>query len=79
MIPFALWGNNDLWNLQPTHPAVNDEKSDKLPARELLVVSRLLIVENWRLLRDAAPRSFDRQAESLIGHPIRPGRVWTLP
>lgn len=35
-IPFALWGNNDLWNLVPADPKINLSKSDKLPASELL-------------------------------------------
>ena len=40
VIPFALWGNNDLWNLLPAHPAVNGEKSDRLPSGELLMSRR---------------------------------------
>lgn len=32
VIPFSLWGSNDLWNLMPTHSKVNCQKSDMLPA-----------------------------------------------
>jgi SAM-dependent methyltransferase len=35
-IPFALWKNNDLWNLLPAFPAINNEKRDRLPTRSLL-------------------------------------------
>lgn len=28
VIPFALWHNNDIWNLLPAAPAVNTQKSD---------------------------------------------------
>lgn len=73
VIPFALWGNNDLWNLQPTHPQVNGEKSDKLPASQLLEEARSDIVANWRLLRDLMPEAFDRQAQALVGK--RPSAV----
>lgn len=67
VIPFALWGNNDLWNLQPTHPQVNGEKSDKLPAAQLLEAARPAMITNWELLRSEVPEVFDRQAEALIG------------
>jgi hypothetical protein len=30
-IPFALWKNNDLWNLPPAGAAVNNKKRDRLP------------------------------------------------
>lgn len=36
-IPFAFWGNNDLWNLLPADAAVNGQKSDKLPRPDLLM------------------------------------------
>ena len=71
LIPFALWGNNDLWNLVPAHAAINGHKSDKLPAGALLLERRLSIVNSWSLLRDAMPEAFDRQALHLLGS--RPG------
>ncbi len=72
LIPFALWGNNDLWNLVPAHAAVNGHKSDKLPAGALLLERRDPIVESWSLLRDAMPEAFDGQALHLLGS--KPGR-----
>jgi len=70
VIPFSLWGSNDLWNLQPVHPRVNGDKSDKLPTSELLRERQPAIMQAWRLLRDAAPKAFDLQAEHLLGRPI---------
>lgn len=67
VIPFSLWGNNDLWNLLPTHPQVNGDKSDKLPTAGLIQERRNAIVQNWELLRDSLPKAFDAQAERLLG------------
>jgi SAM-dependent methyltransferase len=74
VIPFALWGNNDLWNLQPAHPTVNGQKSDKLPKGEVLLASRAELVGNWQRLREAAPVAFDRQAAHLVGDRLPRGR-----
>ena len=76
VIPYALWGNNDLWNLLPTHPVVNGEKSDKLPTSELLLARRGEVVRNWQLARDAVPEAFDQQAERLLGHSLSRGGGW---
>jgi len=45
--PFAHWPNNDLWNLMPAHPNVNNRKSDKLPSAFLLDRAKDLIMEWW--------------------------------
>jgi SAM-dependent methyltransferase len=67
VIPFSLWGNNDLWNLVPADHKVNLNKSDKLPAKELLWARRPAIVHCWEVLRERMPRPFDQQAEHLMG------------
>jgi SAM-dependent methyltransferase len=46
-LPFAHWPNNDLWNLMPTHPSVNNSKSNKLPSAELLDEARERIMNWW--------------------------------
>jgi hypothetical protein len=74
IIPFSLWGSNDLWNLLPVDPRINNEKSDKLPDADFLKARRDSIVETWRLLRDALPIPFDRQAVHLGGGPM--GSDW---
>jgi len=46
--PFAHWPNNDLWNLMPSHPRVNNKKLDKLPSAFLLGKAKDLIIEWWK-------------------------------
>lgn len=78
VLPFALWGNNDLWNLVPTDPQVNANKSDKLPSSELLMRRQTAILETWEYLRAELTVPFDIQAQHLLGYPLssRPG--WQL-
>jgi SAM-dependent methyltransferase len=78
VIPFSLWGSNDLWNLLPVHPIVNGNKSDKLPSAELLQRRQSTILGTWQLLRDALPEAFDRQATHLLGRPIGGPRKWEI-
>ena len=78
VIPFSLWGNNDLWNLLPADPAVNGQKSDKLPTSALLIRQQDNIRGAWRLLRDAMPVPFDRQAIHLLGGALGGGPGWEL-
>ena len=70
VIPFALWGNNDLWNLVPTDAKVNLNKSDKLPTSQLLVERRPAISQAWDTLRDQLPMVFDVQATHLLGEQL---------
>ena len=48
-LPFAAWPCNDLWNLFPAHPSVNQKKGDKLPSAESLVDARERILEWWQM------------------------------
>ena len=70
IIPFSLWGNNDLWNLIPVKPEVNGDKSDKLPATELLYERRADVTTNWQVLQEALPNAFDKQAQTLLGRQL---------
>lgn len=45
--PFAAWPCNDLWNLLPSHPKANGSKSDRLPAPDLLLRAKPLVLEWW--------------------------------
>lgn len=67
VIPFALWGSNDLWNLVPADVRVNNHKSDKLPTAELLRERKPALLHVWQALRDAEPIVFDREATHLLG------------
>jgi len=67
VVPYALWRNNDLWNLRPSHRAVNAAKSDPLPSRALLRARRDPIVRCWSLARDAYPTRFAHEARAQTG------------
>lgn len=76
VIPFSLWSNNDLWNLLPVDARLNAQKSDKLPTAGLIRARRNAIVRSWHVLRDAAPKAFDRQAEHLLGRSVGGPLKW---
>lgn len=67
VIPFALWKNNDLWNLLPVLPAVNNEKRDRLPTQQILKASKGRILNYWSEVRISHPLRFDREAVVLCG------------
>ncbi|MCX6867720.1 MAG: hypothetical protein NTV46_16175 [Verrucomicrobia bacterium] len=72
-MPFSLWRNNDLWNLFPTAPGINSEKSDKLPTYRLLNQRRDTIIGCWRGLEGALGERFRREAQTLLGRdPFEP-------
>lgn len=66
-IPFALWRSNDLWNLLPAHPSVNQHKRDRLPERALLCGRKRSIIDCWARLRDAYPVRFAAELRRLTG------------
>jgi len=76
VIPFALWGCNDLWNLLPVAPTINNQKSDKLPTSELMRSRRPQIVQCWEVLRDEASVAFDQQAAHLLGRKLTGPLGW---
>ena len=46
--PFARWPNNDLWNLVPTKPIINRNKSDKLITEQRLLNSKEEVMHFWQ-------------------------------
>jgi SAM-dependent methyltransferase/SOS-response transcriptional repressor LexA len=73
-MPFVLWRNNDLWNLFPADPHVNNRKSDRLPSYDLLHRQRDRIVDYWQGLHSALGKRFSREAQTLLGRdPFDPG------
>ena len=69
VLPFSLWRNNDLWNLLPADRVVNERKSDRLPARGLLLARRGAILHCWEASRAAFPRRFESEATHQTGEP----------
>ena len=70
IIPFSLWHNNDLWNLVPVLPSINNQKRDKLPDHDLLVVRKDCMVFYWQKLRDLHKIRFDKEVKKLTGSKI---------
>jgi SAM-dependent methyltransferase/SOS-response transcriptional repressor LexA len=75
-IPFALWHNNDLWNLLPALPAINNQKRDRLPSRDLFRSRRDCIVHYWSLLRDKHTIRFEFEMGKLAGPKAIRGGNW---
>lgn len=75
-IPFALWRNNDLWNLLPASVEANSRKSDRLPTYELLQLRRDLIIHCWRGLDEALGERFRREAQTLLGRDTLSPHQW---
>ncbi|MCB1178091.1 MAG: methyltransferase domain-containing protein [Leptospiraceae bacterium] len=67
IIPYSLWHNNNLWNLVPTDPKINRQKSDKLPHKSLLTKRKDKIISNWELLNQNYPTRFQNEVISLLG------------
>ena len=66
-IPFALWQDSSLWNLFPAAKAVNNQKRERLPSRDIVRRRSERIVENWRSLSREFPSRFLNAAAALSG------------
>lgn len=78
-LPFALWRNNDLWNLFPSAERVNKEKRDKIPTYELLHACRDRIIDYWKGLYSALDERFSRETQTLLGRDSFKNRNWEKP
>jgi len=63
MIPYSIWGNNDLWNLLPSHQKVNSQKKDLIPSIRLLENREKSIISYWKLLEENFRYRFNKEAE----------------
>jgi HNH endonuclease len=61
ILPFAIWKNNDLWNLLPATPSINNNKRDKIPSLSLIDKQKNLIIYYWELVRSNYMEQFDRE------------------
>jgi SOS-response transcriptional repressor LexA/SAM-dependent methyltransferase len=78
-IPFALWHNNDLWNLLPTDARVNNAKRDRLVSRDTLAHSRDAIIASWRITRAAMPARFDLELNRTLFGRNHAEKQWEAP
>ncbi len=75
VIPFAIWHNNDLWNLLPTHKSINSKKSDKIPDSQLITKRKDAIIFYWEMLQNEFKNTFENELEiSILG--AKPGANW---
>lgn len=79
VIPYSLWGNNDLWNLLPAHPAINQKKRDSLPARKLIERRRDAIIGFWQAYRVVWPVRFSAQLGRALAGGITLNDNWEKP
>ncbi|WP_439699231.1 HNH endonuclease domain-containing protein [Mucilaginibacter sp. AW1-7] len=69
IIPFTIWRNNDLWNLLPARPDLNNQKRDKIPSPTLIENRRELITHYWGLLHMHKPQRFRKELQTaLLGY-----------
>ena len=68
VLPFSLLRNNDLWNLCPASPAVNGQKSDKIPSLEAFQSSKNRIIGCWLQYSHKWPERFWRETARAL-HP----------
>lgn len=67
VIPWALWRNNDLWNLVPADPKVNNQKRDRIPSRNRIIDRKHALAEAWDILFDTEPVMFKMHARNFVG------------
>jgi hypothetical protein len=68
MIPFSIWRNNDLWNLLPAQPTINNQKKDKIPSSLVIQQQKDLIFYYWSLLHNYQQIRFKREIKiALLG------------
>lgn len=69
IIPFTIWKNNDLWNLLPVTPALNNKKRDKIPSAALIENQRELITHYWDIIHSAKQQRFQKEMQvALLGY-----------
>jgi hypothetical protein len=70
-LPFAAWPCNDLWNLFPAHPVLNQVKGDRLPSATSLAGARERILDWWQAAfiesGEVAARFYAEAAAALPG------------
>lgn len=71
MLPFSALQNNDLWNLLPADPVINNRKRDSIPTTGLLSegIIRRRILNAWERLAEKFEKQFTREMQiALLGN-----------
>ena len=66
VLPYSIWFNNDLWNLLPCDPKINNKKSDKIPSPELILKQSNIIISYWDIYQQNAKELFEYQIKSSL-------------
>lgn len=68
LIPFSIWKNNDLWNLLPSTPSINNQKRDKIPTPDFIEHQKDIILDYWQLLNENIGNRFQNEIKvALLG------------
>lgn len=69
LIPFSVWKNNDLWNLLPSIPSINNKKRDKIPTPEIIERQKKYILDYWEVIFDNQAQRFQKEIQvALLGN-----------
>ena len=69
VIPFSIFKNNDLWNLLPAQPTINNKKRDKIPSSTIITKRKDIIIHYWELIHQKQQEKFlDEIQISLLGN-----------
>ena len=67
--PFTIWKNNDLWNLPPARPDLNNRKRDKIPSPALIDRQSGLITALREVIHRHSGQRFRKEMQSaLLGY-----------
>ena len=66
VLPYSVWLNNDLWNLLPSDPSINNKKSNKIPTASLISKQKEVIISYWDIYTDKAKEMFDYQVRTSL-------------
>jgi hypothetical protein len=65
-LPYAIFSNDDLWNLVPSAPAVNSKKSDKIIALDTLNTIRKRLLKYWDYIAETRNEVFASELSSTL-------------
>lgn len=69
VIPFSIFKNNDMWNLLPAQPSINNKKRDKIPSSTIIAKRKDIIIHYWELIHKKQQEKFlDEIQISLLGN-----------
>ena len=76
VIPFSLWHNNDLWNLLPADPKVNNHKRDKIVSPKIIQESEERIVFYWRKTKECYEKRFLTELQTTLLREVPKENKW---